>query len=122
MWGTLQRAEYAAETFRRVVDYYEIPDDAEAATAKHRARLVVRMLADLLVEDGRSLMEIGTGAGYFTGLLCHWTGDGFVPSMEADPGSVQDPHQANHPRLRGDEPRDPGDPGDAGPCSPPMLG
>ncbi|MBL1118301.1 XRE family transcriptional regulator [Streptomyces sp. 110] len=38
IWGTLQIAEYAAETFRQVVDYYEIPDDAEAATAKRLER------------------------------------------------------------------------------------
>ncbi|MEU0925763.1 helix-turn-helix domain-containing protein [Streptomyces malaysiensis] len=38
VWGTLQTAEYAAETFRQVVDYYEIPDDAEAATAKRLER------------------------------------------------------------------------------------
>lgn len=38
MWGTLQTAAYAAETFRQVVDYYEIPNDAEAATAKRLER------------------------------------------------------------------------------------
>lgn len=38
VWGTLQTAEYAAETFRQVVDYYEIPDDSEAATAKRLER------------------------------------------------------------------------------------
>nr|WP_223185962.1 helix-turn-helix transcriptional regulator [Streptomyces sp. CBMA152] len=38
VWGTLQTAEYAAETFRQVVDYYEIPDDVEAATAKRLER------------------------------------------------------------------------------------
>lgn len=38
VWGTLQTAEYAAETFRQVVGYYEIPDDAEAATAKRLQR------------------------------------------------------------------------------------
>ncbi|MEV6758460.1 helix-turn-helix transcriptional regulator [Streptomyces sp. NPDC051214] len=38
VWGTLQTAEYAAQTFRQVVDYYEIPDDAEAATAQRLQR------------------------------------------------------------------------------------
>ncbi|WP_330175671.1 helix-turn-helix domain-containing protein [Streptomyces sp. NBC_01498] len=38
IWGTLQTAEYAAETFRQVVDFFEIPDDAEAATAKRLER------------------------------------------------------------------------------------
>lgn len=38
IWGTLQTAEYAAETFKQVRDYYEIPDDTEAATAKRLER------------------------------------------------------------------------------------
>jgi hypothetical protein len=38
VWGTLQTAEYAAETFRQVVDYYEIPDDVDAAVAKRLER------------------------------------------------------------------------------------
>lgn len=38
VWGTLQTAEYAAETFNQVRDFYETPDDAEAATAKRLER------------------------------------------------------------------------------------
>ncbi|MEU5930775.1 helix-turn-helix transcriptional regulator [Streptomyces antimycoticus] len=38
VWGTLQTAEYASETFKQVVSYYQIPDDAEAATAKRLER------------------------------------------------------------------------------------
>ncbi|GAA1923250.1 helix-turn-helix domain-containing protein [Streptantibioticus ferralitis] len=38
VWGTLQTAEYAAETFKQVVDYYEIPNDTEAAVAKRLER------------------------------------------------------------------------------------
>ncbi|MFJ4617634.1 helix-turn-helix domain-containing protein [Streptomyces sp. NPDC088812] len=38
VWGTLQTAEYAAETFKQVRDFYEIPDDTEAATAKRLER------------------------------------------------------------------------------------
>ncbi|MGW8887127.1 helix-turn-helix domain-containing protein [Streptomyces sp. NPDC055749] len=38
IWGTLQTAEYAAETFKQVVDFFEIPDDAEVATAKRLER------------------------------------------------------------------------------------
>ncbi|GAA0336428.1 helix-turn-helix transcriptional regulator [Streptomyces blastmyceticus] len=38
VWGTLQTADYAVETFDQVVDYYEIPNDAEAAVAKRLER------------------------------------------------------------------------------------
>ncbi|MFI8815690.1 MULTISPECIES: helix-turn-helix domain-containing protein [unclassified Streptomyces] len=38
MWGTLQTSAYAAETFKQVRDFYEIPDDTEAATAKRLER------------------------------------------------------------------------------------
>ncbi|MFJ6697503.1 helix-turn-helix domain-containing protein [Streptomyces sp. NPDC091272] len=38
VWGALQNEGYAEATFRQVVDFYEIPDDVEAATAKRLER------------------------------------------------------------------------------------
>ncbi|RZD89296.1 helix-turn-helix domain-containing protein [Streptomyces albidoflavus] len=38
VWGTLQTSEYAAETFKLVRDFYDIPDDIDAATAKRLER------------------------------------------------------------------------------------
>ncbi|MFI5620669.1 helix-turn-helix domain-containing protein [Streptomyces sp. NPDC051567] len=38
VWGTIQTAEYAAETFRQVIDFYGIPDDTDAAVARRMER------------------------------------------------------------------------------------
>ncbi len=38
IWGALQTEAYATATFRQVIDFYEIPDDIEAATAKRIER------------------------------------------------------------------------------------
>ncbi|MGK5730100.1 helix-turn-helix domain-containing protein [Streptomyces sp. URMC 124] len=38
VWGTLQTAEYAAAMFQQVVNFYEIPDDTDAAVAKRMER------------------------------------------------------------------------------------
>lgn len=50
--------------------------------------LMARMLTLLDVHRGHRVMEIGTGTGYNTALLCHRLGDGNVASIDIDPDLV----------------------------------
>ncbi|MFJ7273117.1 methyltransferase [Kitasatospora sp. NPDC098663] len=56
----------------------------------------VRMIDALDVENGHTVLEIGTGAGYSTALLRHLLGERDVSTVEGDPEGTHDRVIATH--------------------------
>ncbi|WP_037870661.1 ATP-grasp peptide maturase system methyltransferase [Streptomyces sp. SPB074] len=56
--------------------------------------LVVDMLGKAGIERGHKVLEIGTGTGYSTALMCHWLGADAVTTVEVDPGVAWRAHDA----------------------------
>ncbi|MET9428216.1 ATP-grasp peptide maturase system methyltransferase [Streptomyces sp. NPDC003036] len=87
------RLVYADESLITQFDGHE-PDwtdpqpmsDANPTSSSTLPSLVVRMLEELQVDDGQNALEIGTGTGYPTALMCHQLGAAHVTSIETDHG------------------------------------
>ncbi|MEF3114470.1 ATP-grasp peptide maturase system methyltransferase [Streptomyces chrestomyceticus] len=86
------RQVYADETLITQFDGREIDwSDPQPIIGAHPTSsstlpaLVVSMLEELQVHDGMNVMEIGTGTGYSTALMCHRLGAEQVTSIETDP-------------------------------------
>ncbi|MDQ0577936.1 ATP-grasp peptide maturase system methyltransferase [Streptomyces rishiriensis] len=80
--GTIRPANIHGEIMREPTSSSTLPS------------LVLRMLEDLLVEPDMNVLEIGTGTGYSTAVLCARLGDDHVSSIEYDEGVAQQARDA----------------------------
>lgn len=90
--GEQMALSYENKTLVTQLDGHIRPGDTQGATTGRNPTssstlpgLVVAMLEDLAVSDDSRVLEIGTGSGYSTALLCHRLGSERVVSVEADP-------------------------------------
>lgn len=59
--------------------------DGELVSSSSQPSLMAMMLAELAVEDGHNVLEIGAGTGYNAALLAHRLGDALVTTVDLDP-------------------------------------
>lgn len=59
--------------------------DGELVSSSSQPSLMAAMLAELAVEDGHNVLEIGAGTGYNAALLAHRLGDALVTTVDLDP-------------------------------------
>lgn len=116
-WEPVHRAEVGEEEWRRLahsditwVTQVEGVDAADAfgplvgrpTSSATLPSLVVRTLEVAGVREGDRVLEVGTGTGYSTAILCHLLGEGNVTSVEYDPGVAE--RAGAHLRTAGYEP------------------
>ncbi|MER5624145.1 ATP-grasp peptide maturase system methyltransferase [Streptosporangium sp. NPDC002544] len=104
LWTPVRRAEvgvddwlalvYTDETWVTQVDGVLAEEATGAVTGSPSSSsttpsLVVRMLEAAQISEGDRVLEIGTGTGYSTALMCQRLGDSVVTSIEYDPAVAE---------------------------------
>lgn len=69
------------------------PVNGVSTSSSSAPSLMALMLEALDVHDGHKILEIGTGTGYNTALLCHRVGSRQVSSIDIDPGLISKARQ-----------------------------
>ncbi|MGW7262983.1 methyltransferase domain-containing protein [Streptomyces sp. NPDC054842] len=59
--------------------------DGELVSSSSQPSLMAKMLTELAVRDGHTVLEIGAGTGYNAALLSHRLGDDLVTTVDLDP-------------------------------------
>lgn len=86
------RTAYADESLVTQLDNQLTADQAPGpvpgipTSSSTAPQLVLEMIEELEAEDGHRVLEIGTGTGYSTALMCHRLGEDNVTTIEVDPG------------------------------------
>ncbi len=69
---------------------YDDVNPTTPASSSSMPTLMAVMLEALGIEDGHSVLEIGTGSGYNAALLCERLGSEHVTTIDIDPGLVRE--------------------------------
>jgi len=67
--------------------------DGVLVSSSSQPSLMAKMLAELEVEDGDRVLEIGAGTGYNAALLAHRLGDDLVTTVDLDPEITESARQ-----------------------------